>query len=167
MINYKLIIIISTLLLLVSCIPEETTTTLEHPFMDYDESWILNAPKDYQRNRIDINGSLGSFIFTYNKPLYLKIPIKNDCYIIQTFHGDNLYAQGPHYIEVENNLLNAKEYNEKGGYLNFTTNICIEDQFLDITLGKDYKDQKDKFEHNAGYSMLNAIAISKNNSKKF
>lgn len=163
----KYILLITLLILLTGCIPEETITTLEHPFMDYDESWILNAPKDYQRNRIDVNGSLGSFIFIYNKPLNIKIPIKNDCYTIQTFHGDNLYAQGPHYIEIENNLLNAKEYNQKEEYLNFTTNVCVKDEFLDILLGKDYKNQKDKFEHNTGYSMLNAIAISKNNSKTY
>ena len=155
------------LILLTACVQEETQTTLEKPYMDYDESWIINAGKDYQRDRIDINSSLGSFIFTYNKPLEIKIPIKNDCYIIQTFHGDNLYAQGPHYIKVENDILNEKKYNEKDEYLNFTTTVCIEDQYIDITLGKNYKDQKDEYNHNVGFSMLNAISIKKNNSNTY
>jgi hypothetical protein len=142
-------------------------TTLEHPFMEYDKTWLVNPPTDYSRVRQGDNSSLNSFIFIYNKPLEIKIPIKNDCYTITSFHGDSMYAQGPHYFKIENIIINDQEYNEKENYLNFTTNICVTDQFLDLTLGRNYKKEKGKFEHNVGYSMLNALAIKKNNSQTY
>jgi hypothetical protein len=140
----------------------EEPTTLEHPFMNYDKTWIINSPSDYSRVRQGDNSSLNSFIFIYNKPLEIKIPIKNDCYEITSFHGDSMYDQGPHHFEVENTVINDLNYNEKEEYLNFTTNVCIEDQFLDLTLGRKYK--KGNYTHNVGYSMLNALSIKKNNS---
>ena len=162
-----ILVIISVLLLLVACDPQKPEpTTLEHPFMNYDKSWIIDPPSDYKRVRSGDNNSLNSFIFTYNKPLKFRIPIKNGCYTIHSFHGDSMYAQGPHYFEVENTIINDLEYTEIAQYLNFNTTICITDQFLDLTLGKNYKKEKGNYEHNAGYSMLNALAIGKNNSKE-
>ena len=156
------------LTVLVACTPKQTEpTTLEHPFMNYDKTWLIDPPSDYSRARQGDNNSLNSFIFIYNKPLEIKIPIKNDCYEITSFHGDSTYAQGPHHFEVENIVINDLNYNEKEEYLNFTTTICIEDQFLDLTLGRSYKKEKDDYEHSVGYSMLNALAIKKNNSPTY
>ena len=168
--KYKILAILLILLTLFTLGCErkqsEEPTTLEHPFMNYDKSWIIDRPNDYKRVRPGDNNSLNSFIFIYNKPLNLKIPIKNDCYEIISFHGDSMYDQGTHYFEVEDNILNDQNYNEKEQYLNFTTTICIEDQFLDLTLGRSYKEEKGDYEHSVGYSMLNALAIKRNDSEE-
>ena len=168
MIKYKILAVLLILLTILTfgCERKQTEepTTLERPFMNYDKSWIIDRPGDYKRVRPGDNNSLNSFIFVYNKPLKIKIPIKNDCYEITSFHGDSMYAQGPHHFEVENVTINDLEYNEKEQYLNFTTSICIEDQFLDLTLGRNYKKEKNNYEHSVGYSMLNALAIKRNDS---
>jgi hypothetical protein len=142
--------------------------SLNNTFMDYDKNWIKEINfKDYFRVRSNDNNSLNSFIYTDNEPAKIEILLKNDCYDIKTYHGDPNFPQGPHYIEIENNVLNDNLYTEKGEFLNFNITVCVKKNTLHLTLGKDYSGENYSFDNSAGYSMLNTLAIKKTDTEKW
>ena len=85
---------------------ENKTFSLTNSFMDYDLDWIKEIDSDYSRVRVNDSNSLNSFIFTYNQKAKFEIPLKDGCYNIITYHGDSEFPQGPHYLEIENNIFN-------------------------------------------------------------
>ncbi|MBT6773819.1 hypothetical protein HOA91_00465 [Candidatus Woesearchaeota archaeon] len=146
--------------------------SLSDPFMDFNPAWIKNGTYE-NRVRTKEGDSLKSFIFTLRKPLEIAIPIKNGCYVIQTYHGDLGYAQGPHYLEIEGKIINQYEYNEKGEFIDFETESCIDDNELNLILGSftAYLEKDFDFREDGGFghSMLNALAIGiqSNNPKMY
>jgi len=134
---------------------ENKTFSLTNSFMDYDLDWIKEIDSDYSRVRVNDSNSLNSFIFTYNQKAKFEIPLKDGCYNIITYHGDSEFPQGPHYLEIENNIFN--EYTQKDEIINFTTTVCIKNNLLHLTLGN----------NSNNYAMLNALAIKKNDTNKW
>jgi hypothetical protein len=143
------------------------TYTLMSPFMNYNPFWIVETNGGW-RDRFEDGQSLHSFVYSVRASTEITIPLANGCYTITTYHGDPGYAQGPHYIKVEEEIFNEESYTLKDEYIHFSKGICIQDNELNLVLGSELtKEYTFRGDGEEGWAMLNAVVIKPNSGKEY
>ncbi len=133
----------------------------------YKESRWIGPIDTRQRGGDSIKGS---FVFVNNNKGTYPLVLPPDCYNMIVMSGDLDFAQGPHYVKINNVIFVEDKITEKGQIFEQQKEVCSNDGAFTIQIGKPYSQEELKrFEigNELGNTMINALYFKTKNENEW